>query len=47
MLERGTESAPAEAPAPEPAGRARFTRAAEHFATARPARDSDATGGAA
>jgi hypothetical protein len=51
MLERGTESAPAEAPAPaaEPAAKARFSREAEHFATAPPARDSDtdATGGAA
>ena len=51
MLERGTESAPAEAPAPapEPPGKARFTGEAEHFATKRPSRDSDtdATGGAA
>jgi len=49
MLEKGTESAPAEAPAPapEPAAKARFSREDGHFATARPAPDSDATGGAA
>jgi transposase len=52
MLERATESAPAEAPTPtpEPAGAARFARDQGHFATARPdqAADSDdATGGAA
>ncbi len=49
MLEKGTESAPPATPAPVPesAGKARFSREDEHFATARPARDSDTTGGAA
>jgi hypothetical protein len=50
MLEKGTESAPSAAPAPvpEPAGKARFSRDDEHFATTRPhAAAGDATGGAA
>ena len=49
MLEKETESAPPATPAPvtESSGKARFSREDEHFATARPARDSDATGGAA
>ncbi|MGH3801211.1 MAG: IS21 family transposase [Pseudonocardiaceae bacterium] len=52
MLERGTESAPAQAPAapaPEPGGVARFARDQAHFATTRPdhSADGDATGGAA
>ena len=51
MLERGTEGTAADAPAPAagPAAKARFTREAEHFVTARPARtsDDDAAGGAA
>ncbi|MGH9267758.1 MAG: Mu transposase domain-containing protein [Acidimicrobiales bacterium] len=50
MLEKGTESAPAATPAPvpEPAGKARFSREDEHFATTRrQAAAGDATGGAA